>query len=90
LFGKAWYYTLAIFLALTIMSIFIWKFTYRSRLPNCIAILAILCFVVSLFWLWAVAQVLVHAIDFIGVTAGIPAAFLSLTLLAIGNSAPGR
>ena len=78
------------FIVLALCCILIWKFTYRSRLPDCLTILSILCFIISLFWLWAIAQVLVHAIDFIGVTIGIPETFLSLTLLAIGNSAPGK
>lgn len=73
---------------LLIVSIMLCRTTYRRGVPRYIVPVAIIAFVMSIFWIWCVAKVLVTILKIIGVLFGIPDAFLGMTLLAIGNSAP--
>jgi sodium/potassium/calcium exchanger 6 len=64
------------------------KFTYRNRLPKCIILLCLFSFVMSILWIWAIANILVDILKTIGVIYPIPPTFLAMTLLSVGNSLP--
>jgi sodium/potassium/calcium exchanger 6 len=82
------YYTLGYSCFLLILTAYIWKNTYRTRIPAYPTCLSIFAFVMSIFWIWCVARVLMDVLESIGTIFGIHKAFLGMTLLALGNSAP--
>jgi solute carrier family 24 (sodium/potassium/calcium exchanger), member 6 len=65
-------------------------FTYRNRLPDCEISLCLVAFVMSIFWIWFISEILVDILKLIGVLINVPESFLAMTLLAFGNSAPGK
>jgi Ca2+/Na+ antiporter len=44
----------------------------------------------SIFWIWFISEILVDILKLIGVLINVPESFLAMTLLAFGNSAPGK
>lgn len=40
----------------------------------------------SIFWIWATAQILIDLLQIFGILTGLPANLLALTVLAWGNS----
>lgn len=46
--------------------------------------------IMSIMWIWCISNILVDIIKTFGVIFGIPDSFLGMTLLAFGNSIPGK
>jgi sodium/potassium/calcium exchanger 6 len=44
----------------------------------------------AIFWIWFIAKNLIDILKAAGIILNIPASFLGMTLLAFGNSAPGK
>jgi Ca2+/Na+ antiporter len=44
----------------------------------------------SIFWIWFISEILVDVLKLFGVLLNVPESFLAMTLLAFGNSAPGK
>jgi Ca2+/Na+ antiporter len=44
----------------------------------------------SIFWIWIISQVLIDILKVFGNVLNLPNYFLGMTLLAFGNSAPGK
>lgn len=42
----------------------------------------------SILWIWAIAKILIDVLEVIGILLNIPATFLGMTLLCLGNSVP--
>lgn len=70
------------------VSVVFYYMTYRTALPRCHWVQLIVAFVISLLWLWAVINILVDMITVCQLLApiDIPKAFLTLTIVAVGNS----
>ena len=85
-----WIISLIILGILLVICVIFYRKTYRTSLPNCEWILLSSAFVLSILWLWCVTNILLDMI----VTAkllfpsNIPQSFLSMTILACGNSLP--
>lgn len=85
-----WIISLSILGILLIICFIFYRITYRTTLPNCEWLLLSSAFVISILWLWCVTNILLNMI----VTAkllfpsNIPQSFLSMTILACGNSLP--
>ena len=85
-----WIISLIILGILLVICAIFYRKTYRTSLPNCEWILLSSAFVLSILWLWCVTNILLDMI----VTAkllfpsNIPQSFLSMTILACGNSLP--
>ena len=85
-----WIISLIIFAILLVICFIFYRITYRTSLPNCEWLLLFSAFVLSILWLWCVTNILLDMI----VTAkllfpsNIPQSFLSMTILACGNSLP--
>ncbi len=73
---------------LLIISLLIMRLTYRNRLPKALTFLCLFAFVLSIFWIWGVAKVLIDILQVIGVLFNVPSSFLAMTLLSFGNSVP--
>ncbi len=83
-----WKISLGVFVLLLILSYSTSKSTYRNKVPDSIILLCIFSFAMSIVWIWAVAQVLIDILQLIGILLNIPATFLGMTLLSLGNSLP--
>ena len=85
-----WIISLIILGILLVICVIFYRKTHRTSLPNCEWILLSSAFVLSILWLWCVTNILLDMI----VTAkllfpsNIPQSFLSMTILACGNSLP--
>jgi len=44
----------------------------------------------SLLWIWFIAKNLINVFNTLGLVLNVPDSFLALTILSIGNSAPGK
>jgi Ca2+/Na+ antiporter len=83
-----YYYSLGVLLILIIISVINCKYTYRNRTPKWRTLIALIAFVMSIFWIWFVAKILIEVLDLIGVLFDVPGFFLGMTLLSLGNSLP--
>jgi len=83
-----WQYAIGASVSMLIISFLISKFTYRNKLPDCIIFLCIFSFFMSILWIWAVAKTLIDILQTTGVILNVPATFLGMTLLSLGNSIP--
>ena len=87
-FISTWYIPLITGIAIIVCIIAIKLTTYRNKLPKYIIPVCIYSFFMSIFWIWTVSNIVVDILNFLGVLFNLSAAFLGLTLLALGNSAP--
>lgn len=44
----------------------------------------------SILWIWFIAKVLMNVLNTSGLILSVPDAFLAMTFLSFGNSAPGK
>jgi len=88
LIKEDWKISVGVFVLLLILSFSTSKSTYRNKVPDSIILLCIFSFAMSIIWIWAVAQVLIDILQLIGILLNIPATFLGMTLLSLGNSLP--
>lgn len=85
-----WIYSIFIGIIFLLWIILAYFFTYRNRLPDCEISLCVVAFVMSIFWIWFISEILVDVLKLFGVLLNVPESFLAMTLLAFGNSAPGK
>jgi sodium/potassium/calcium exchanger 6 len=64
------------------------KFTYRNRVPDSIKSLCLFTFVMSIFWIWYLANILIDILNVFGILYDVQPSFLAMTLLSLGNSLP--
>lgn len=83
------YIPIIILLVLITLSVLLWCKTYSNKLPKNILLLCLISFIMSIFWIWFIANNLIDVIKSTGVIFNIPPVYLGMTLLALGNSVPG-
>jgi len=75
-------------IVIIVVLIFVLRYNvYRNRIPKNLVILCIFAFIMAIFWIWMAAKVLIDLLTTLGDILDVPATFLGITLLAIGNSA---
>ena len=57
-------------------------------MPNCPIIISVFTLVLSIIWIWFIANILIELLIAISTLINIPDSFLGITLLAYGNSMP--
>jgi sodium/potassium/calcium exchanger 6 len=62
--------------------------SYRKSAPNdaVLGLISAVSFVMSVFWIWLFANILIDLLKVLGLLTGLPTTFLGLTVLAWGNS----
>jgi len=86
--NKYFYTWIIVYVIALGFSISFYCLTKRSTLPSYVKTLCVFNFIMSLIWIWFVAQILVDMLKLIGTIFNIPSAFLGMTFLAFGNSLP--
>ncbi len=83
------YITIYYIICLIICIIFFRK-TYRGSLPKQENIILFSAFIISILWIWAITNILMDMISAVKmiIPIEIPESFLSMTVLALGNSLP--
>ena len=73
-----------------LICIIFFRITYRGSLPKQENILLFSAFILSILWIWAVTNILMDMISAVKmlIPIEIPESFLSMTVLALGNSLP--
>ena len=57
-------------------------------MPNCPIIISIFTLILSIIWIWFIANILIELLIAISTLMNIPDSFLGITLLTYGNSLP--
>lgn len=57
-------------------------------MPNCPIIISIFTLILSIIWIWFIANILIELLIAISTLINIPDSFLGITLLTYGNSLP--
>lgn len=85
-----WIVTLCYFIVMLLLSFVFYRISYRTHLPSWIWLLLASAFIISILWLWFITNILMDMIVTIKLLfpTNIPQSFISMTLLAIGNSLP--
>ena len=84
-----YYFVMIILGVIVILLAIVIKFqTKRGILPNMVKTLSVMCFLMSMIWIWFCAELLVSMLKTFGLIFNIPSAFLGMTFLAFGNSLP--
>ena len=83
-----WYYITSVVIFVLISIFILYKTCYKNTLPKQIILVAVINFCMSIIWIWSISNILIDSLKFIGILFNIPFAFLGLSLLALGNSAP--
>ena len=85
-----YYIWIALYIVAFGLSAFFYVNTYRGTLPKWDKTLLFCAFVMSIFWLWAATNLLMQMLGDMQLLffKKIPESFLTMTILAIGNSLP--
>jgi len=70
----------------SLLSIFIFFTSNRGRIPRYHPVFVVTAFVMSVVWIYLVANELLDVLDAIGTGMGIPSSILAITVLSWGNS----
>ena len=78
------------YLCVFILCIIFYSISYRGKLPKWEWLLLAFAFIISIIWIWAVTNILVNMVEAIQMLLPIqiPQVFLTMTILALGNSLP--
>ena len=78
------------YLCVFILCIIFYSISYRGKLPKWEWLLLAFAFIISIIWIWAVTNILVNMVEAIQMLlpVQIPQVFLTMTILALGNSLP--
>ena len=90
LYSKHPYIMLIYYLCIFILCFIFYSITYRGKLPKWEWLLLAFAFIISIIWIWAVTNILVNMVEAIQMLLPIqiPQVFLTMTILALGNSLP--
>lgn len=77
----------AVAIVVTILSILL-AFSINHQLPAGTMLFCIINFGMSIVWIWALSNIVVDVLHFIGILFNINPSLLGLSLLAMGNSTP--
>lgn len=69
-----------------IASLFFYFTTQPNKPPNYIIVFALGAFLLSIFWINWISNILIDLLGILGLMFGIPSAYLGITILAWGNS----
>ena len=85
-----WYIALIWFSLVSLIAFVFYRISYRTSLPNCDWALLSSAFIISILWLWFLTNILMDMIVTFKLLLpiDIPQSFLSMTVLAVGNSLP--
>ena len=86
-------YPLAIaiyYICILILCLIFYSISYKGKLPKWEWLLLAFAFLISIIWIWAVTNILVNMVEAIQMLLPIeiPEVFLTMTILALGNSLP--
>lgn len=70
------------------ISIFLFIFTSKYEMPNYPFIICLFSIIMSIIWIWFIANILIDLLTTIANLIGIPDIFLGMTILTYGNSIP--
>ena len=78
------------YLCVFILCFIFYLISYRGKLPRWEWLLLSFAFIISIIWIWAVTNILVNMVEAIQMLLPIqiPEVFLTMTILALGNSLP--
>ena len=78
------------YLCVFILCFIFYVISYRGKLPRWEWLLLSFAFIISIIWIWAVTNILVNMVEAIQILLPIqiPEVFLTMTILALGNSLP--
>ena len=78
------------YLCVFILCFIFYLISYRGKLPRWEWLLLSFAFIISIIWIWAVTNILVNMVEAIQILLPIqiPEVFLTMTILALGNSLP--
>lgn len=84
------YIAIGWFCLMGIISIIFYRISYRTSLPSWHWFLLVSSFIISILWLWFITNILIDMIITFKLLLpiNIPQSFLSMTILAFGNSLP--
>ena len=75
-----------VLILMTVPSLVIYCSSHSSRAPRYARFFVYQAFIMSIVWIWFVANILVDVLQLIGLISGIETAYLAITILSLGNS----
>ena len=90
LYSKYPFQMIIYYLCVFILCFIFYLISYRGKLPRWEWLLLSFAFIISIIWIWAVTNILVNMVEAIQMLLPIqiPEVFLTMTILALGNSLP--
>lgn len=82
------YIAIPCFVLVPFVSILIYCSSHYSRAPSYMLLYTFLSFIISIIWIWGMANLLVDILEIVGIVADLPLEFLGLTFLGFGNALP--
>ena len=88
--AQYWYIVVSWVCLMMVLSFIFYRISYRTSLPSWHWLLLSSAFIISILWLWFITNILMDMIITVKLLLpiDIPQSFLSMTILAFGNSLP--
>lgn len=88
LYEYGWMFVLYVYIAAVVISALIYFFTIKNPdvFPKFGVVFPFINFIISIVWMWFLANIIVDVIQIIGNISDISVPFLGVTFMAIGNS----
>ena len=74
----------------TLFAFLIYFGTHKAHPPKAIGLMAFISFLTAILWIYVFSGMMIGILRIAGYIADVPPPFLGATILAIGNSVPGK